>query len=154
MSADGPVEVVIRCPRVLAKLAARLETGAAPSAVAARDLDRYYALLDRERPGALVGPFEAPLIREALSAYREAARAPGPRPDGEPMLATAVEAHAATHDVTTYRVDIPALVERLRALRPLQLLAAVDLIERVDPDALRGNPSAREEVRLRFGILT
>ena len=57
--------------------------------IAARYLARYYALLERERPGALVSPPEVRLIRAALPAYR-AARRDG----GETTLAAAVAAHA------------------------------------------------------------
>ena len=58
--------------------------------IAARDLARYYALLERERPGELVSPAEVGLIRAALPSYR-AARRDG----GETTLAAAVAAHAA-----------------------------------------------------------
>jgi len=110
-------------------------------------LARYYALLERERPGALVSPAEVRLIRAALPAYR-AARRDG----GEATLASGVAAHAALFGVSVSCVDVAALVERLRGLRPSQLLAVVDLAERVDEATLGDDAEGRKEVRARFGI--
>ena len=87
------------------------------------------------------------LIRDALPAYR-AARRDG----GEPMLAAAVAAHAALSGVPAAGLDVPALVERLRGLRPSQLLAVVDLAERVDEGTLGDDPDGRERTLRRSGI--
>jgi hypothetical protein len=108
--------------------------------ITARDLTRYYALLERDRPGELVSPAEVRLIRAAR------------RDGGEVTLASAVAAHAALFGVPAAGLEVPALVERLRGLRPSQLLAVVDLAERVDEAALGDDPERREQVRARFGI--
>ena len=46
----------------------------------------------------------------------------------------------------------PALAERLRGLGPSQLLAVIDLAERMHGSVLRGGFEAREQVRREFGI--
>ena len=53
------VEVVVRSPRVAARLEARPTPALDPAGVAARDLARYYALLERQRPGADMTPERA-----------------------------------------------------------------------------------------------
>jgi hypothetical protein len=45
-----------------------------------------------------------------------------------------------------------ALVERLRGLSPVQLLAVIDLAERMDAATLRGDCTGREWVRREFGV--
>jgi hypothetical protein len=55
-----PVWARIGSPRLLAKLAARTTPAVDASGVITRDLARYYALLERERPGAW-----SPLTRRA-----------------------------------------------------------------------------------------
>ena len=87
------------------------------------------------------------LIRAALPSYR-AARRDG----GEVTLASAVTAHAALFGGPASGVDVAALAERLRGLRPFQLLAVLDLAERVDQATLQEDPEGRERVRARFGI--
>ena len=71
--------VATRSPRLAAKLAARTTPALDAVGAAAWDLARYYALLERERPGALVTPEEACLIRDALPALRAARRDGGRR---------------------------------------------------------------------------
>ena len=46
----------------------------------------------------------------------------------------------------------PALAERLRGLGPSQLLAVIDLAERMHAAMLRGDVDGRERVRVEFGI--
>ena len=144
MEAD---EIVVRSPRVVPKVDARRTPTLEASGVATRDLARYYALLDRERPGTIVTQAEACLIRDVLPALR-AARRDG----GELTLATAVEAHVRANGGTAYEVDVLALVDRLRGLRPVQLAAVVDLAERMQAGALRSDFDGRERVRREFGI--
>jgi hypothetical protein len=104
-------------------------------------------LLERERPGALVTPDEACLIRDALPALREA------KQNGEELtLAGAVEAHARAGHGGAYEVDVPALVERLRGLTAAQILAVIDPAERMDAAALRGGVEGRERARREVGI--
>ena len=140
-------DIAVRSPRVVAKLEARTTPALDASGVAARDLARYYALLERERPGTLVTPPEACLIRDALPGMR-AARRDG----GEVTLVAAVAAHAGAYDVSAYGVDVPALVERLRRLGSAQLMAVIDLAERMNRAVLRGDFEGRERVRREFGI--
>ena len=142
-----PVRVVIEAQRVVAGLAARSTQSLDRAGVAARDLARYYALLGRECPGAVVSPAEACLIRDALPEFRAARRE-----DPEATLALVVEKHARPDDVSVYEVDVPALVDRLRGLGPLALLAVVDLAERMDAAVRRGDFDGRERVRREFGI--
>ena len=47
---------------------------------------------------------------------------------------------------------MPALVERLRGLSPLGLLAVIDLGERMHAAVLRADFEGRERVREEFGI--
>ena len=144
---DAVVRPVIRAPRLLAKLEARSTPALDAAGVAARDLARYYALLERERPGAIVAPDEACLIRDALPELRAARR-----DDPEVTLAAVVEQHARSDNASVYEVDVPALVERLRGLRPLELLAVIGLAERMHAAMLRGDSTGREWVRQEFGI--
>ena len=144
---EPPPRVAIRSPRVIASLAVRSTPGLDASGVAERDLARYYALLERERPGAVVSPDEACLIRDALPEFRAARR-----DDPEVTLAAAVEQHARSDDASVYEVDVPALVERLRGLGPLRLLAVIDLAERMDAAVRGGDFDGREQVRREFGI--
>ena len=137
----------IRSPRVVTNLKARSTPALDASGVAARDLARYYALLERERPGVLVSPDEACLIRDALPDFRAARR-----DDPEATLAGAVEAHARSAGTDGYEVDVPALVDRLRGLGPVQLLAVIDLAERMHAAVLRGDFDGRVQVRKEFGV--
>ena len=67
---------------------------------------------DGKHPGAVVSPDEACLIRDALPAYQAARRE---EPDA--TLAAAVEAEGSDAG-WVYDIDVPALVEGLRGLRP------------------------------------
>ena len=134
-------------PPIVGRGAAGPKQGRAPAGVAARDLARYYALLDRERPSTIISPDEACLIRDALPDFRSARRE-----DPVATLADVVERHARADDAGVYEVDVPALVGRLRGLSPLQLLAVIDLAERMHGAVLRGDSDARERVRREFGI--
>nr|MBA2448935.1 hypothetical protein [Chloroflexota bacterium] len=49
-------------------------------------------------------------------------------------------------------VDVPALADRLRGLRPSHLLAVLDLAESIDETALEDGADGRERVRQRFGL--
>ena len=138
--------VVLRLPRVLAHLMARSTPAFDASAVAARDLARYYALLQREQAGAVVSPNETCLIRDALPSYRAARRE-----DPGTSLAAAVAVEGSDGG-QVYEVDVPALTERLRGLGPLQLLAVIDLAERIAAAVLRGDFEGRQRVREEFGI--
>ena len=142
------IHVAIRSPKVASRLQARAMPALEPSGVVARDLTRYYALLERERPGALITADEACLIRDALPRLREAKR----NGRGDATLAGAVEAHARAGNGTAYEVDVPALVERLRGLGPVQLLAVIDLAERMNAAVLRGDVERRERARREFGV--
>jgi hypothetical protein len=51
-----------------------------------------------------------------------------------------------------YEVDVPALVERLRGLTAVQLLAVVDVAERMNAAVLRGDFEGRERARREFGV--
>jgi hypothetical protein len=51
-----------------------------------------------------------------------------------------------------YELDVPALVEQLRGLSPVQLLAVVDLAERMDAAVLRGDVEGREPARREVGV--
>jgi hypothetical protein len=53
---------------------------------------------------------------------------------------------------SAYDVDAAALVERLRGLRPLALIAVIDLAERMDVATLRGDFEGPERIRREFGI--
>ena len=148
MTTTDRTPIAVPCsPRMLAMARLRTTPALDPAGVIARDLARYYALLERERPGELVSPAEVGLIRAALPAYR-AARRDG----GEVTLASAVAAHAALFGVAVSGLDVAGLVDRLRGLRPSQLLAMVDLVERVDEPALGDDAAGRERVRREFGI--
>ena len=137
----------IRSPRVVTNLKARSTPALDASGVAARDLARYYALLEWERPGALVSPDEACLIRDTLPDFRVTRR-----DDPEATLAGAVEAHTRSEGTDGYEVEVPALVGRLRGLGPVQLLAVIDLAERMVAAALREDFGGRERVREEFGL--
>ena len=144
---DSPrATAVIRSPRVIANLAARQTPTLDTAGVAARDLARYYALLERERPGAIVTPSEACLIRDVLPEFRAAKR-----DDPEATLADVVDRHARSDDANVYEIDVPALADRLRGLHPVQLLAVIDLAERMHAAVLRGEFEGRERVRQEFG---
>ena len=67
-------------------------------------------------------------------------------------LAGAVEAHARAGGGAAYEVAVGALVERLRALSPVQLLAVVDVAERMDAAVLRGDYEGRERARREVGV--
>ena len=86
-------------------------------------------------------------IRDALPKFRAARR-----DDPEATLADVVEKHARSDDVSVYEVDVTALVGRLRGLRPLEMLAVIDLAERMHATMLRGDVEGRERVRREFGI--
>ena len=144
---DAVVRPVIRAPRFLSKLEARSTPALDAAGVAARDLARYYALLERERPGAIVAPDEACLIRDVLPEFRAARR-----DDPAVTLAAVVEKHARSDDARVYEVDVPGLLDRLRGLRRLELLAVIDLAERMHAALLRGDFEGRERVRQEFGI--
>ena len=49
-------------------------------------------------------------------------------------------------------MDVSALVDRLRGLGPVQLLAVVDPAERMHAAVLRGDFEGRGRVRHEFGI--
>ena len=139
--------VVLRLPRVLVHLKARSTPALDAAAVAARNLARYYAPLEREQPGTLISRTGACLVRDALPDLRAARRmAPGA------TLADPVETHARSADASVYEVDVPALVERLRVLALVQRTAVIDLAERMDA-VLRGDFDGRERVRQEFGII-
>jgi hypothetical protein len=142
------IHVAIRSPKVATKLEARATPDLGPPGVVARDLARYCALLERERPGAPITPNEACLIRDALPGLREARRAGG----DDATLAGAVEAHARAGGGAAYEVDVPALVERLRGLTTVQLPAVVDVAERMDAAVLRGDVEGRGRARREFGV--
>ena len=144
---DAARRVAARSPRLAAKLEARSTPALDAAGVAARDLARYYALLERGRPGAIITPDEACLIRDALPEFRAARR-----DDPEVTLAAAIEEHARSDDASVYEVDVRALVERLRGLVPAQLLAVIDPAERMHASMLRGDFEGRERVRREFGI--
>jgi hypothetical protein len=78
--------------------------------------------VERERPGALVTPEEACLIRDALPGLREARRTGG----DDATLTGAVEAHVRAGLGGTYEADVEALVGRLRGLTVMQLVAVID----------------------------
>ena len=139
-------DVTVRSPTLLPNLQARTTPALDAAAIATRDLGRYYALLERERPGALVSPAEACVVRDALPAYRAARQE-----DPNATLAAAVAAEGSDAG-QVYEVDVPALVERLRGLGPLQLLAVIDLVERMHAAVLRGDFEGRERVGPDFGI--
>jgi hypothetical protein len=122
-------------------------TPAAPT-TPARDLGRYFAPLERERPGALVAPDEACLIRDALPRLREARRTGG----DDATLAGAVAAHARAGGGAAYEVDVPTLVERLRGLSAVQLPAVIDVAERMNAAVLRGDAEGRERARRGVGV--
>ena len=144
---DTVVRPVIRPPRILPKLEARSTPALDAAGVAARDLARYYALLERTRPGGIVAPDEACLIRDALPEFRAARR-----DDPDVTLAAVIEKHARSDDASVYEVDVAALVERLRGLGPVRLLAVIDLAERMHAATLRGDFDGREQMRREFGI--
>ena len=146
---DGiAIHVTIHSPKLAARLEARATPALDAAGVTERDLGRYYALLERERPGGLVTPSGACLIRDALPGLREARRTGG----DHATLAGAVEAHAQAEGGAAYEGDVPALVERLRGLGPLQILAVIDLAERMDAAALRGDFEGRERVWREVGV--
>jgi hypothetical protein len=129
--------VAARAPKLAAKLAARTTPALGEAGVAARDLGRYYALLERERPGAVVTPMEACLIRDVLPALRAARR------EGKELtLAAAVEARVRAGGGAAYEVEIGALVERLRGRGDVRLLAVIDLAERMNAAVRRGDVAA------------
>ena len=68
------IHVAIDSPKVAPRLEARATPALDPSRVVARDLAPSYALVERERPGSLVTPDEACLIRDALPGFRAARR--------------------------------------------------------------------------------
>jgi hypothetical protein len=142
------IRVAIRTPKVATRLEARITPALDASDVVARDLARYYALLERERPGALVTPAEACLIRDALPGLREARRTGG----DDATLAGAVAAHARAGGGAAHEVDVPTLVERLRGLSSVQAAAVVDLAERMNAATLRGDFEGRERARREFGV--
>ncbi len=81
--------------RTHARLEARTTPALDAAGVAARDLARYYALLERERPGAIISQAEACLIRDVLPALRAARR------DGaELTLALGIAAHVRANGST------------------------------------------------------
>ena len=86
-------------------------------------------------------------IRDALPASRATRR-----DDPEATRADVVEKHARSDDASVYEVDVPLLVERLRGLGPVQLLAVIDLAERMHAAVLRGDFEGRKRVRQEFGI--
>jgi hypothetical protein len=115
----------------------------------ARAPARYYALLERERPGALVTPNGACLIRDPLPGLREARRTGG----DDATLAEAVAAHARAGHGGAYEVDVPALVERLRGLGPVQHLSVIDLAEQMNAAVPRGDFEGRERARRELGVV-
>ena len=118
----------------------------ARSPVAARCRLVTTAPVERERPGAVVTPNEACLIRDVLPEFRAHRR-----DDPEVTLAALIENHARTDDASVCEADVPALVERLRGLRPLELLAVIDLAARMHGAVLRGDFEGREQVRRELG---
>ena len=49
-------------------------------------------------------------------------------------------------------MDTTALVERVRGLVPVRLLAVIDPAERMDAAMLRGDVEGRERARREFGV--
>jgi hypothetical protein len=141
-----PIYVRISSPRLLAKLEARTTPALDASGVITRDLARYYALLERERPGCLITPDEACLIRDVLPGFRAAGRN-----GDEATLPDAVAAHVAAGNGTPYEVDVGALVERLPGLSAVRLLAVIDRAERMNAAGPRGDFEGCDRVRREFG---
>ena len=101
--------------------------GDAPGQIAARDLTRYYVLLNHARGNVhelFADPAEWALMRDALSS------APGI--DYQPNLfaVSVADSIQLDHAAERYGVDGTDLLARVQALSPLQTVALLDTIER------------------------
>ena len=128
-----PNPVQFRDVDVEAQIRLRLDSEQSPGRVAARDLGRYYMLMQATLPTLGLSEGEATLICEAI--------------DGVGLLGThgLIWAHidqACRDSVIGKRHGLDehqqaALVERMRSWSPVQCLACVDAVERYWLDTTR-----------------
>lgn len=97
-----------------------------PGRVAARDLDRYYAILAAELRGVHLSEPEAMLLIDSLQGVLHEL------PESAPtMLWAGVDDSIRLDGLDAkWDVDGPALVATLRALSPAQAMAVIDAVER------------------------
>lgn len=121
---EGTATVQFRAGDLAPDLGARAGNRSSPSLVAKRDLERLYHLVDRELERLNLTEPEASLIVDALNGTLHA-------PHTVPLLAFGVT-DALEHDglATKWGVNASDLIDKLRALSPLQCLAVVDAAER------------------------
>lgn len=147
---QGP-PVQFRSMEVEPQLDLRLSHAAgSPGRVAARDLDRYYALLAAELRRVDLSESEAMLLIDALNGVLHDA------PESIPTMLWAGVDDAIRLDGldATWGVDGAAVVAKLRALTPTQATAVVDAVERWwliagAADEAGGGIPAEREARLR-----
>jgi hypothetical protein len=129
--AEQEPAVHFRNSRVQRELDARSASGLSPGQVAARDLERYYRLLELELQAIDLSEGEAMLLCDA---FKDALMEPH----------TLHVLWAEIHDAIRmdgldrkWNVDSSALVEKLHGLSPAGCTALVDAVERfwLDPNA-------------------
>lgn len=119
---QGP-PVQFRAARVERQIGARLDAGGSPGLVAARDLERYYAVLDAELARVALSEPEAMAVVDALNGAALDA--------GSYRLFWASVSDALAEGLAgKWDIDGSALVAILRALSPAQAMAVIDAVER------------------------
>lgn len=129
LAAEGPIvrnrnHVQFDNKEIAAQIAERARDGQSLGSVAARDLDRYYALLAREYQTLRLTEAEENLVRDACN---------GTQWD---VFATALVWAAVDDGIRVDHLDQkwgvngPALVQRLRMMTVGQSIAVVDAVER------------------------
>lgn len=121
---EAPVQ--FRDAAIAARLRQRARPGDSPGSVAAADLARYHALLDRALAALALAPDEAAAVVDALNGTW----ADGPLALDTLLWVTLDDAVRLDGLAAKWGIDGPALVARLRALDPIAATAVVDAAER------------------------
>lgn len=119
----APPIVEVNTHGIARDLADRADLGTDPGEVARRDLERYYALLDRELRGLALTEGEAALLCDVSNGTLW-------EPSSMPLLWAEVEDALADGLAERWSVDGPALVAKLRALPLAARVAVCDATER------------------------
>lgn len=138
----GPTNVSFRAGDLIRDLTPRIAAGETPGPVARRHLHRYYALLATTLAGVTFTSAEAHLLTLAADVLLE--HAPADSFPSHRWLWAALD--DATRGKTIDAVSV-ALIERVRELSPVESLAVLDALERVQAARSHGLPLTDELLR-------